>query len=61
MTRRAKTTIIVSLQLLLVSCSGFQLNPPGPETQTILILPFTAENTSGAPYGYYYGYPGLLI
>lgn len=49
-------TFLVSMLAFLSSCSSVYIKPPGPEAQTILILPFTTRNTSGSPYGYYYRY-----
>ena len=44
------------LFLLVTSCAGLKINPPGPDVQSILVLPFTATNTSGFRYGFYYQY-----
>lgn len=53
---RTRILTIVLLLVFLSACSSLQLKPPGADAQTILILPFTAKNTSGSPYGYYYQY-----
>ena len=55
-TRSTGILIVTSLMLLLASCASINIKPPGPDAQSILILPFTAKNTSGSPYGYYYRY-----
>ncbi|NNE62715.1 MAG: hypothetical protein HKN34_01405, partial [Gammaproteobacteria bacterium] len=59
MKRKAGPTkaMMVTMSLFFVSsCSSLYINPPGPEFQTILVLPLTAENTSGSPYGNFYQY-----
>lgn len=55
-TRNTKIIILASLLVLLSSCTALNIKPPGPDVQSILILPFTAKNTSTSPYGYYYRY-----
>ena len=44
------------MSLLLASCASNSLKPPGPEVQTILVLPFNATNSSSVPFGHYYEY-----
>jgi hypothetical protein len=55
-TRNSRIIILTLLLVLMSSCAALNIKPPGPDAQTILILPFTAKNTSGSPYGYYYRY-----
>ena len=56
-TKLSVTTTLTSLLILLTSCAGLNISPPGPDNQTLLVLPVTTKNTSTALfYGYSYKY-----
>ena len=45
------------LSSVLLSCSSTKINPPGPETPTLLVLPVNSSNTSKMPqFGFSYVY-----
>jgi len=55
--RELSRAIYLLLLLFLVSsCASVKLNPPGPEAQSILILPYSKLNTTGRSVGYIYHY-----
>lgn len=51
------TLFLTSLLILVSSCAGLKISPPGPGNQSLLVLPVTVKNTSTTLfYGYSYKY-----
>jgi len=52
----SRAIYLLLLLFLVSSCASIKIDPPGPEVQTILILPYTKINTTGRSAGYIYHY-----
>jgi len=55
--RKLSRSIYLLLLLFLISsCASVKIDPPGPEVQTILILPYSKLDTTGRSAGYIFHY-----
>lgn len=56
-TRKRSSILLIATLLLIASCGGLKINPPGPSSQTLLIIPVEVDaNVSSIRYHYYYNY-----
>ena len=44
------------MAILLVACASSKLKAPGPDVESILVIPFQAFNSTPVPYGFSYEY-----
>jgi hypothetical protein len=50
------TALLLMFFLLVSACSSLHIDPPGPDRQTLLVLPARVSNPTGAEHGYSYSY-----